>query len=163
MTIAALGVRQEAPADRILATYGALMLAANLPDAPLPGWGHDRYEFSHSVFVTVILILVLGLAWFGVRKARWRAERRLFGLISLAWLSHLILDTTYSHGNGLRMFWPVSDSSLALPVKYFDTLKMPILPITHQHLSVFGVELIAYGSVFLVARFARWSHARRHH
>ena len=155
MTIAALGVRQGVSSGRVVATYGVLMLAANLPDAPLPGWGHDRYEVSHSLFVTTALILALGLAWVGLRQTRWRDERRFLGLISLAWLSHLMLDTMYSHGHGLGMFWPVSDGSLALPVKCFDTLNMPIFPITRQHLSVFGVELVAYGSVFLVASLGR--------
>ena len=37
------------------------ILFANLPDFPLPGWGHASYQVSHSIFVTILLASTLGL------------------------------------------------------------------------------------------------------
>ena len=38
-------------------------LFANAPDIAIKGWGHDKYYFSHSVFVSFGLICVLFAAW----------------------------------------------------------------------------------------------------
>ena len=40
---------------------------AVVPDWPLPGWGHDRYAVSHSVFVNLGLILLAAGAYGGSR------------------------------------------------------------------------------------------------
>ena len=41
----------------------AFVALANLPDWPLPNWGHDRHDISHSIFVNVGLI-GLGMLFF---------------------------------------------------------------------------------------------------
>ena len=72
-----------------LAVFGLL---ANLPDLPLPRWGHDRYEISHSVFVTAVGVVVLGLLAVVTTKGRGILSPALVAGGSLAWYSHLLLD-----------------------------------------------------------------------
>ena len=41
------------------ANLAAFVVLANAPDLPFPGWGHARYDISHSVFVTTAAILTV--------------------------------------------------------------------------------------------------------
>jgi membrane-bound metal-dependent hydrolase YbcI (DUF457 family) len=67
---------------------------ANAPDLRLPGWGHDRYDISHSIFVNVALIVLVSLPLLlSPRFRRSHAPPLLVGA-ALAWLSHLLLDTS---------------------------------------------------------------------
>ena len=114
LTGAALGLLATpagAGRGRLLATLVAFAALANIPDLPLPGWGHSRYDISHSVFVNLPLALVLALALW-----RWRGLRlRVTLLGAAAWCSHLLLDSMYNHGKGVAIFWPLSAGRLALP------------------------------------------------
>jgi membrane-bound metal-dependent hydrolase YbcI (DUF457 family) len=62
-----------------------------------------------------------------------------------AWLSHLLLDSFYSHGKGVRIFWPLSLDALNLPMPWFDVLQVGIPP--HVALRIFAVEFAFYGSL----------------
>ena len=132
--------------------YGAAFAAlANLPDLPIPYWGHDRYDISHSLFVNLLFILVIG-AVFGLQTP---LRQRLGGWPvmvggGLAWLSHLLLDSFYNHGLGVAIFWPFSEASLALPIAWFSTVPSPP-PFTLAHLREYGAEFAGYGPVVLLA------------
>ena len=126
----------------ILTTICFVVLA-NVSDVPLPGWGHSAYHISHSVFVTLLLasLLALLLYWptfyeqVGVKvMAAW----------TLAWLSHLPLDSMYAHGQGIAIFWPLSDAHLAMPVSWFETLSLPAR--SEHNLRVFRVEMLVFGT-----------------
>ena len=81
----------------------AFVALANLPDWPLPNWGHDRYDISHSVFVNIGLIgLVVVLTQVFANQTR-LSQNRFLTLAAMAWLSHLLLDTFYNHGEGLGL------------------------------------------------------------
>lgn len=136
---------------------------ANVPDFPLPHWGHASYQVSHSIFVTGLLASLPALLLFypkfdeqvGVRVVFWWA---------VTWLSHMVLDALYNHGNGIGIFWPLSDAHLALPLPWFETLTWP--PFTEHNRSVFLTELVAYGGLLLVclilrSRFVSRSRPRR--
>ena len=103
-----------------LASFAVL---ANVPDLHLPCWGHSRYDISHSLFVSVLLI---ALACVCLRL--WPRTRRTLGSPAVlaagaaAWLSHLLLDSFYSHGQGIAIFWPFSQARLVLPIPWFDVL-----------------------------------------
>ncbi len=130
------------------------VVLANLPDAPLPGWGHDRYGISHSVFVNVALIAGLVL----VLRRAWPRLWRVFAGGAVAWLSHLLLDTLYNHGRGLAMFWPMSQARLVLPVPWFSILHDFPPSLNSHNLRVFGVEILVYGALLGVALVWRyWS------
>ena len=125
--------------------FTSFIFLANLPDAPLPGWGHHRYYISHSVFVNVAFIaglLLIGSLWRTGRE-QLGGWRMLTGGAA-AWLSHFLLDTFYNHGRGLAMFWPLSDAHLALPIPWFSTMH-PFPPYLNSHsIRVWAVELLVY-------------------
>jgi hypothetical protein len=100
---------------RCLVQLGLFAVLANIPDIPLPCWGHARYVISHSIFVNLILCLLIlsATVWFGL--ASWRTVC----LGMAAWFSHLLLDAFYSHGQGVGIFWPFSTATLALPIPGF--------------------------------------------
>ena len=127
---------------------------ANAPDWPLPYWGHDRYDISHSIFSTIVGIAVFVTFARTVPALRLRVPMRIAITAALAWLSHLLLDTFYNHGNGLAVFWPISDARIALPIAWFSTLQLP--PIVSKHnLRVMLIEAIAYGLVLACVVVAR--------
>jgi hypothetical protein len=104
---ASLGVvslpRYRTTRTKVLFLAGFILLA-NVPDFAFTGWGHDRYDVSHSVFVALaVLGGVAGL------MAIWRRAREAIGgwwivaAGAAAWLSHLLLDSFYSHGQGIAI------------------------------------------------------------
>jgi membrane-bound metal-dependent hydrolase YbcI (DUF457 family) len=134
-----------------LGTYAAMAFLANAPDAPLPGWGHDRYDISHSLFVTAGVVTLLVLI---ARVAFPKLPKSLLVGGAVAWFSHLLLDTFYNHGKGLAIFWPVSDERVALPVKWFAVM-MPSPILGAHNLRVFAVEGAVYGVMFAAAVLIR--------
>jgi len=76
---------------------------ANIPDIPLPGWGHDFYRASHSVFVTLLLTSLLAplLLWPTFRVL---VGGRVIIAWSVTWLSHMVLDSMYGHGRGIAIY-----------------------------------------------------------
>jgi len=126
---------------------------ANLPDYPLPGWGHDAYQVSHSVFLATLLASLMALL---LLLPRFNAQvgATVVGAWTIAWLTHMVLDSIYSHGHGIGIFWPFSDAHLALPIPWFETLTWP--PRTDHNMRVFGTELLVYGLLLAVCVGIRW-------
>ena len=119
---------------------------ANLPDYPLPGWGHNSYLVSHSVFVTALLAALLGLLllWPTFQAG---VGKRVLVAWSAAWFSHMLLDSMYNHGQGIVVFWPLSDAHLAMPVSWFETIRLPAK--SEHNLRVFAIEAIVFGAVLV--------------
>jgi hypothetical protein len=129
-----------------LLAFGVLGLLAGGPDLPTPFWGHGQYLISHSIFVN--LGLIAGVAALAAALPRLRAALGGWPLVcagAAAWLSHFLLDSFYSHGRGVRIFWPLSRDALNLPVPWFDVLYLGIPP--HAALRIFAVEFAFYGSL----------------
>jgi membrane-bound metal-dependent hydrolase YbcI (DUF457 family) len=120
LAIGYLAVPRATPFKPKIVLLAGFAVVASAPDLPLPYWGHFRYDISHSIFSTAvgILLLELVLAWRfrGREPVGWRV---MLGL-TVAWYSHLLLDTLYNHAQGLAIFWPVSDKSVALPVPWLS-------------------------------------------
>jgi membrane-bound metal-dependent hydrolase YbcI (DUF457 family) len=127
---------------------------ANAPDFPLPGWGHNAYHISHSVFVTVLLSCLLALLFYWP-TFNVRVGVKVLTAWSIAWLSHLPLDSMYAHGQGIAIFWPLSDAHLAMPVSWFETISLPAR--SEHNLQVFRIELLAYGTALLSCAGLRWA------
>jgi membrane-bound metal-dependent hydrolase YbcI (DUF457 family) len=125
---------------------------ANVPDFPLPGWGHDSYQVSHSIFLTTLLAALMALLLL-LPKFNARVGMGVVVAWTAAWFSHMLLDSMYSHGQGIGIFWPFSDTHLALPVPWFDTLRWP--PITEHNRRVFAIELAVYGSLLAACVWIR--------
>ena len=129
-----------------LLAFGVFGLLAGGPDLPAPFWGHSQYLVSHSLFVT--LGLIAGVAALAAASPRLRAALGGWPLVcagAAAWSSHLLLDSFYSHGKGVRIFWPLSLDALNLPMPWFDVLQVGIPP--QVVLRIFAVEFAFYGSL----------------
>lgn len=131
---------------------------ANVSDFPFSGWGHNAYHVSHSIFVTALLasLMALLLLW-----PRFNARYGVMVIVawSIAWLSHLPLDSMYSHGLGIAIFWPFSDAHLAMPVSWFETISLPAR--SEQNLRVFAIEALVFGAVLVACVSLRWAWLRK--
>lgn len=142
---------------RMVIGLAVFALLADIPDFPLPGWGHYAYRVSHSIFVNggLIGIALLGLTVASMRKGLRVSKRMIAGGVA-AWLSHFLLDSMYNHGLGIAIYWPVSSGSLAWPVPWFSTLEHSPPPLNMHTFRVFAVEFLCYlpllGAVLLVRR-----------
>ena len=125
---------------------------ANAPDFPLPGWGHDSYQVSHSIFLTALLASLLALLLLLPRIGE-QLGKRVIITWAAAWFSHMLLDSMYNHGQGIGIFWPLSNAHLVLPLPWFETLTWP--PKTQQNLQVFLIELGFYGALLLACVWVR--------
>ncbi len=143
----AAAVAPSAPRHARPALVLAIVVCANLPDAPLPGWGHDRYDFSHSVFVGAALC-VAGVTVLRLNRKRWpiAGSWPVIAAGIAALYSHYLLDCLYNRRPGMLLFWPVSDVRVALPVPWFQTMTLDPLFGWHN-LRVWGIEFVCYGTL----------------
>lgn len=134
---------------------------ANLPDWELPGWGHNRYNVSHSVFVNLAMIAAIAaiLRLPGLRKTRIASWPVILGGAA-AWLSHFLLDSFYAHRFGVAIFWPFSTARLALPMPWFRTLRHIPPPLTMDTIRICAVEALFFGPILVVA--IAWRYWRFH-
>jgi membrane-bound metal-dependent hydrolase YbcI (DUF457 family) len=139
------------------------VLLAFFPDLPLPGWGHSRYFFSHSLFVNLILIIPLACLACYYRSSKGVVSYPLVAGAIVAWLSHFPLDALYNHGQGVAIYWPFSKAVLNLPLPWFTTLDMR-QPLNAVHNTrVFLVEALFYLPLFVAAWLGRhaWLRCRK--
>lgn len=154
LTIAVLATPREWSLHSRVSTMAAIVLLANAPDFPFPGWGHDRYHISHSIIVTTVGVLVVGLVVRLLVGAR-TLPLRLYVAGGLAWYSHLLLDTMYNYDKGLAMYWPLSPGRLSLAVPWFSVMDRHHLWSTHN-LQVWAIEAAVYGTVFAAVCYGRY-------
>lgn len=153
LTGAALGLLatpRDAGWPRTLAMLVIFAALGNTPDLPLPGWGHNLYEVSHSLPVTLALVALLGAALWSWPATRRRLGGRTLLLGAAAWCSHLLLDSFYNHGKGVAIFWPLSRASLNLALPWFSTVRKPLWQPELHTFKVMAVELAFYGTAFLL-------------
>ena len=151
-TIGVLSMPKEITAKQKTIHIIAFMLVATIPDWPFKNWGHDRYYFSHSLFVTLLFIALLFIAFFFSKNLRNRVGNWPVMMAgALAWLSHLLLDSFYNHGKGIAIYWPFSNARLALPIPWFDVGTGSLAHL----MQVFLIEFISYSPLLLVALLIR--------
>jgi membrane-bound metal-dependent hydrolase YbcI (DUF457 family) len=131
---------------------------ANIPDFPFTGWGHESYHISHSIFLTALLASLLALLLL-LPKFSEQVGRKVVIAWIVAWFSHMLLDATYNHGQGIGIFWPLSNAHLVLPLPWFETLTWP--PKTQHNQQVFLIELGFYGALLLGCVWFRLSSKSR--
>jgi len=137
------------------------VLLAFLPDLPLPGWGHNLYFFSHSLFVNVLFMVpATGLVLYFQARREVSVYPVLVGAAA-AWLSHFPLDAIYNHGQGVAVYWPFSEAVLNLPLPWFTTLDMRQPLTAAYNARVFLVEGAFYLPLFGAAFLGRWVWLRR--
>jgi membrane-bound metal-dependent hydrolase YbcI (DUF457 family) len=155
-SLAVAAMPRGASRRRRLAMLVSFAALANIPDLRLPMWGHERYDISHSIFVNAGLIALLAVTLVFLPRAR-RAVGGTAVIIcgAAAWLSHLLLDSFYNHGKGVAILWPFSKGRLALPISWFDNLHLPLPHFGWHTARVMGIELLAYGTLFVLVCLAR--------
>lgn len=155
LAFAALALPEEVRSPKRILRSGGIAFGfvalANLPDWPLPGWGHDKYHISHSLFVNLGLICIAIAAVQMFANKTWIGGWRFLGLAALAWLSHLLLDSFYNHGRGIAIFWPMSKARLNLAMPWFANWDLSQPVVSQHNLSVFGIEFLAYSPILLAA------------
>ena len=155
LSFAALVVPRSWVRKEKLAAFAALTLVANVPDLPLPFWGHYSYRVSHSLFVNLALVTVVAGVLLGTPARRGEAAWRwVVAGGAAAWLSHMMLDSFYSHGHGIRVFWPVSDAALNLSLPWFHVLQRGSPP-DLATLRIFATEALCYGALLAVCLYWR--------
>ena len=128
---------------------------AYIPDFPFPGWGHNNYLISHSIFVNLAIVGVVAAV-----LAVWRRVREVIGYQRIvlcgtgAWLSHLLLDSFYNHGIGIRIYWPFSDARFALPIPWLGAIRPPPQLFTLHNLYIFFVEFVTFFPLFALSILA---------
>ena len=150
----ALAPRLRRPAGWV-AVLAIGLVAGNMPDAPLPYWGHNQYLVSHSIFVNAAVLLVLAVALLLLPRGQLAFRGRLALLIAAAWLSHLLLDCCYRYGCGLAMFWPISRARLALPLPWFDGLPYGRWQLDQRALRIALKDVEYFGPLLLLAACGR--------
>lgn len=130
-----------------VAAGAAFAFLATVPDTPFPFWGHFHYQVSHSVFVNLAAVAAL-VGLLAVFRARW-SEAGWWWVVAggaAAWMSHLLLDSFYSHGRGIRIYWPFSDAVLNLPMPWFHVMRPEYIGEVAA-LRIFAIEAVCYGAL----------------
>lgn len=156
IAIGSLCMPVSSTTKRKVAHLIAFMFLANIPDFPLKNWGHDRYDISHSILVNLLMIgsaavVALALKHVHIRSGGWTV---LLGA-TLAWLSHLLLDSFYNDGYGLALLWPVSDARLILSIPWFEVVDGLPPPITPQMIRASLIEFVSYFPLVIIAMLIR--------
>ena len=159
LTGAAFGVLclpDNASSVRKAAHLAAFMALSLVPDFAIRNWGHDRYYVSHSLFINLLLIatIVLLLAVLKDLRVKLGGWKVITGG-SLAWLSHLLLDSFYNHGKGVAIFWPFSKARLVLPLPWLSVVTHLPPPITPELIRIFLIEFATFFPLIMLAILIR--------
>lgn len=131
----------------------AFVFLANAPDAPFPNWGHDRYDASHSLFVTGFFSALIFLFHAAAKRliGGYPVSNRVATAACVAWFSHIFLDSLYGPGNGIVVTWPFGEGRLDLPVPWFETLgPFPIDWFSAHSAKVFAIEFVCYAPITVI-------------
>jgi hypothetical protein len=131
-------------------------ILGTIPDWSLHNWGHERYYFSHSLFVSLVPIAATLFLFLFLPDAR----RKIGGwpvlfTAALAWLSHLLLDSFYNHGYGIAIFWPYSEARLILPIPWLAVAPGSAFPPTPAKLREVFLELATFSPLIVLGWMAR--------
>jgi hypothetical protein len=143
------------------AFLAGFVVLASMPDLPVPYWGHGPYyHVSHSLFANGLLVVAIAAC-----LRLWPRTRTTLGSPAVlaagatAWLSHLLLDSFYNHGLGVKIFWPFSDAALVLPLPWFAALNGYPSWLSSRNFHICLIELVCYSPLFLLAIL--WRVSRR--
>lgn len=123
---------------------------ANVPDWPLPLWGHDQLAISHSLWVNMGLCAGVMLA-LRRRVPRQKVATALLLSAAVAWLSHFLLDSLYGNLPGVAIFWPFSDGLASLPLPWLSTLPHVPPPFDATVMRILSMEALTFGPLILLA------------
>lgn len=132
---------------------------ANVPDWPLPLWGHHQLAVSHSLWVNLSLCVIVVLA-----LRRWVPHQKVATAVlwsgAVAWLSHFLLDTLYGNLPGVAIYWPFSDGLTSLPLPWLNTLPHVPPPFDTEVIRILFMEALTFGPLIPLAYL--WRRIRIH-
>lgn len=132
------------------AALAVFAILASAPDLPLPYWGHFRYDISHSIIVTTVAIAVIELFLVLKYKGQFPFTPRMLIGGTVAWYSHILLDTLYNHAIGLPILWPWGEGRVALPISWLSTGdKNHIFSFHNVRVAIF--EILTFGPLLILA------------
>jgi hypothetical protein len=167
LTGTAIGIvsMPDYPRTRQKTIYLAIFaLLATVPDWPFRNWGHVKYYISHSIFLNLLLISICWTILYIIPRMAnkysmipkiWLLSWQVMLGGSIAWLSHLMLDTFYNHKKGLAMFWPLSSVRLALPVPWLAVVNRPLWPVTAGNLRIILLDFLTFFPLVIFAIIIR--------
>lgn len=140
------------------AARGFLVLMAAM--ACLPDWRvpfHRQlfnYNHHHSLLVNCIILAGIAgaMALAGMLKSRrgWL----ILVAISAAVLSHLLMDSFYSHAKGVQIAWPLGSYRLALPIPWLHVQTNPG-SLDWFHIRIRLIEILTFGPLLGAAIIIR--------
>jgi len=151
----------------------AVILIANLPDIDLiPGYllgdaARFHWRATHSIWAALFAGLCAGLVFWKWRRDFWRPAL----IVTVAWLSHVLLDLLLGPVRGapfgLQVFWPFSHHRVMLPWRVFimypnDAIREnPFAAFVHPRVTpLITRELIVLGPFVLAALAWKLARAR---
>jgi len=161
MSIAVLCMPRTESRGARAAFLAAFAVLAAAPDVRVLTGGRLAYDVSHSAFVNLICIAVVVAV-----LPRWKGARRRIGGWRVtacgagAWLSHLLLDSFYNHGNGVVVGWPFGRAKLNFPIPWFRSL-VDGTALDLRTLRVFSIEIVFYGALLGICVLIRRLAVRR--
>ena len=159
LTIGYTAIPRAVPPRQKLYCLAAFALLANLPDLPLPFWGHPHAYASHSIAVCLMGSVVFGGLLLWRYRGRFPFMPRIILAGSLAWLSHMILDAMYSWGVGLPIAWPFGRARLALPVSWLHIAnKSHVFSMHNFRVAIY--EVLTFGPPLLAVLLAKHIYGR---
>ena len=137
-------------------------LMANIPDIALEGWGHDRYYFSHSLFVNLGIMGILLAVWI-ILCAFFKRKMHLIIVLgaACAWLSHFLLDSFYNHGRGIKIFRPISNSALKLTIPWLSVRDGSIPYFAWSNTKIYLIEVLTFGPVLILCLLLSYFRSKR--
>jgi len=123
---------------------------ANIPDWPLPFWGHHQLAVSHSLWVNLAICSLVATCFYMPALYLPNRERVILCGAS-AWLSHLLLDTLYGDLPGVAIYWPFSNATAALPLPWLKPLGHVPPPFDAAVIHILLLEALTFTPLLLVA------------
>jgi membrane-bound metal-dependent hydrolase YbcI (DUF457 family) len=145
---------RDVPTRQKVACLAVFALLANLPDLPLPFWGHNRFDISHSLVTCTAGVVVVGSLLLGKFKGRFPFTPTMILAGALCWYSHMVLDAMYSWGIGMPIAWPFGVVRLNLAVPWLHIAnKADVFSMHNVWVAIY--EILTFGPLLLVAIFAK--------
>ncbi|MCC5847014.1 MAG: metal-dependent hydrolase [Verrucomicrobia bacterium] len=144
---------------------GLFLLFSILPDfdAVLGILAGDMYRFhnqqSHSIFFGILVSAVLAVGLHALLRvmsfARFPevSRKKWIFVICLSYQLHLLMDL-FTHGRGLRLFWPLTSERVPAPVELFVGLRWSKGIWSSAHWLTLANELLFSLCLFLICLLA---------
>jgi len=139
---------------RRLAWIVIFIALASIPDWPLPGWGHQNLDVSHSLWVNLGLCFVVACILKKTFPDRYGKTSILLAF-GFTWLSHILLDTLYGNLPGVSIFWPFNDTLVSLPIPWLKTPPHVPPPFDAEVVWILFAELMTFAPLILIGYLFR--------